>query len=143
MLARDRRVQVPDIGKLDTNDVTPIRLDRYLRDGDGSVYWWMTTLLPGFRQFRFPAKLFTLYGVGPRRPGRHGLGSLPARQGARDARPGRVCWRSRSACSHWPCLGASRSSRHSGRNGWPPRSARSMPGPATARAGPQPGPWRR
>ena len=64
MLAATAGVQVPDIGKLDTNDVTPIRLDRYLRDGDGGVYWWMTTLLPGFRQFRFPAKLLTFSTFG-------------------------------------------------------------------------------
>ena len=35
-----------------------------MRDGDGSVYWFMTTLLPGFRQFRFPAKLFTFTSLG-------------------------------------------------------------------------------
>jgi hypothetical protein len=53
-----------DIGPLDAHDSTPIRLDGYLRDGDGSVYWWLTTLLPGFRQFRFPAKLFTFSAFG-------------------------------------------------------------------------------
>ena len=31
----------------------------YLRDSDGSFYWWLSTVLPGFRQFRYPAKLFT------------------------------------------------------------------------------------
>ena len=30
-----------------------------MRDGDGSIYWLVSTFLPGFRQFRFPAKLFT------------------------------------------------------------------------------------
>ena len=34
----------------------------------------MTTLLPGFRQFRFPAKLLTFSDVRARRPGRHGVG---------------------------------------------------------------------
>jgi hypothetical protein len=58
-LAQTKHLQVPDIGPLDTNDVTPIRLDGYLRDGDGGFYWWLSTVLPGFRQFRFPAKLFT------------------------------------------------------------------------------------
>jgi hypothetical protein len=48
-----------DLGPIDS-DMAPIRLDGYLRDGDGGFYWWLTTLLPGFRQFRFPAKLFTL-----------------------------------------------------------------------------------
>jgi hypothetical protein len=53
-----------DIGPLDPADVTPIRLDRYLRDGDGSIYWGLATILPGFRQFRFPAKLFTFTSLG-------------------------------------------------------------------------------
>ncbi len=47
------------IGPLDPVDAAPIRLDGYLRDGDGSIYWWLATVLPGFRQFRYPAKLFT------------------------------------------------------------------------------------
>ena len=53
------QAQIQELGPLDKEDSTPIRLDRFLRDGDGSIYWWMTTLLPGFRQFRYPAKLFT------------------------------------------------------------------------------------
>lgn len=64
MLGATTDLPIPDVGKLDTNDVTPIRLDRYLRDGDGGVYWWMTTLLPMFRQFRFPAKLLTFSTFG-------------------------------------------------------------------------------
>jgi hypothetical protein len=50
-------------GPLDRGDI-PIRLDGFPRDGDGSVYWWMTMVLPGFRQFRFPAKLFTFTALG-------------------------------------------------------------------------------
>ncbi len=53
-----------DLGPIDPIDATPIRLDGYLRDGDGSFYWWLTTLLPGFRQFRFPGKLFTFTALG-------------------------------------------------------------------------------
>ena len=53
-----------DIGSLDPIQTPAIRLDRHLRDGDGSVYWWLTTVLPGFRQFRFPAKLFTFTTLG-------------------------------------------------------------------------------
>jgi Bacterial membrane protein YfhO len=53
-----------DLGPIDSTDVTPIRLDGYLRDGDGSVYWFLTNVLPGFRQFRFPAKLFTFTTLG-------------------------------------------------------------------------------
>jgi hypothetical protein len=50
---------LPDLGPIDAVDTTPIRSDGYLRDGDGGFYWWLSTVLPGFRQFRFPAKLFT------------------------------------------------------------------------------------
>jgi hypothetical protein len=53
-----------DLGPLDANDITPIRQDGYLRDGDGGIYWWMTSVLPGFRQFRFPIKLFTFTALG-------------------------------------------------------------------------------
>src|SRR6516225_1399775 len=45
-------------------DATPIRMDGYLRDGDGGFYWWLTTILPGFRQFRFPGKLLTFTALG-------------------------------------------------------------------------------
>jgi hypothetical protein len=48
-----------DLGPLDKFATSPIREDGYLRDGDGSVYWLLAAFLPGFRQFRFPAKLFT------------------------------------------------------------------------------------
>jgi hypothetical protein len=50
---------VQEIGPLDADDATAIRIDRFMRDGDGSIYWLVSTILPGFRQFRFPAKLFT------------------------------------------------------------------------------------
>jgi hypothetical protein len=45
------------LGPLDPPDVVLIRADGRLRDGDGGFYWWMTQVLPGFRQFRFPSKL--------------------------------------------------------------------------------------
>ncbi len=48
-----------DLGPVDAPDTSPIRQDKFLRDGDGSIYWWLSTFLPGFRQFRFPGKLFT------------------------------------------------------------------------------------
>ena len=53
-----------DLGPVDRADATPIREDGHLRDGDGSFYWLVTTILPGFRQFRYPAKLFTLTALG-------------------------------------------------------------------------------
>ncbi len=55
---------IPDLGPTDPADTTPIRMDGYLRDGDGGLYWWLATALPGFRQFRFPAKLFTFTALG-------------------------------------------------------------------------------
>ncbi len=58
------RPLVERLGPLDPEDATPIRQDGFLRDGDGSIYWLMATVLPGFRQFRFPAKLFTLTSLG-------------------------------------------------------------------------------
>jgi hypothetical protein len=53
-----------DLGPIDPVDATPVRQDGYLRDGDGGFYWWLSTFLPGFRQFRFPAKLFTFTALG-------------------------------------------------------------------------------
>jgi hypothetical protein len=64
LLAQTTSIKVPDIGPLDTQRSTTIRLDRYLRGGDGGLYWWMATALPGFRQFRNPAKLFTFVAFG-------------------------------------------------------------------------------
>ncbi len=48
------------IGPHDTFDSNAVRLDGYLRDGDGSPYSVMAMILPGFQQFRFPSKLLTL-----------------------------------------------------------------------------------
>ena len=81
LLARTTSIKVPDIGPLDAQDSTPIRLDRYLRDGDGGLYWWMTTMLPGFRQFRFPAKLFTFVAFGIAALAGMGWDSLQERRG--------------------------------------------------------------
>ena len=53
-----------ELGPLDPEDAAAIRQDGYLRDGDGSIYWLMATFLPGFRQFRYPAKLFTFTSLG-------------------------------------------------------------------------------
>ena len=45
------------LGPHDPPDTVTIRRDGQLRDGDGSVYWALATMLPGFRWFRFPSKL--------------------------------------------------------------------------------------
>jgi Bacterial membrane protein YfhO len=58
--ARFSKTAEAQIGAHDTDETTPIRADKYLRDGDGSFYWALATVLPGFRQFRFPSKLLTL-----------------------------------------------------------------------------------
>ncbi len=49
----------------DPTEGVGIRLDGALRDGDGSFYWLLSILLPGFRQFRYPSKLltFTVLGI--------------------------------------------------------------------------------
>jgi len=49
-----------ELGPVDAPRDSPIRQDGFLKDGDGSIYWWLANFLPGFRQFRFPGKLFTL-----------------------------------------------------------------------------------
>ncbi len=48
-----------ELGPVDAPSELPIRQDGFLKDGDGSIYWWLATFLPGFRQFRYPGKLFT------------------------------------------------------------------------------------
>ena len=58
------RPLIGQLGPLDTDMDTPIREDDFLRDGDGGIYWLLSMLLPGFRQFRYPAKLFTLTAMG-------------------------------------------------------------------------------
>jgi hypothetical protein len=52
------------VGASDPREAPAIRLDGKLRDGDGSIYWLMSTVLPGFRSFRYPAKLFTFTTLG-------------------------------------------------------------------------------
>ena len=48
------------LGPPDPNDTNAIRTDGKLRDGDGSFYWILTVVLPGFQTFRYPSKLLTL-----------------------------------------------------------------------------------
>jgi hypothetical protein len=76
------------IGGHDPPDTTTIRLDGFLRDGDGSIYWLMATLLPGFRQFRFPSKLLTFTTLGLAALAALGWDRLTAGPG----RNRRVCW---------------------------------------------------
>ncbi len=58
-VARNFADAVPWIGPHDRPIEAAIRFDGKLRDGDGSIYWLMTAVLPGFREFRYPSKLLT------------------------------------------------------------------------------------
>jgi hypothetical protein len=46
------------LGPLEPTSSWQVRTDGFLRDGDGGVYWLLVSLLPGFRSFRYPPKLF-------------------------------------------------------------------------------------
>ncbi len=59
MVARQFEVLVPIIGPHDAFETNAVRLDGWLRDGDGSPYCLMAALLPGFQAFRFPSKLLS------------------------------------------------------------------------------------
>ena len=48
------------VGPHDPPETNAIRLDGRLRDGDGGIYSVVTSLIPGFGQFRYPSKLLTL-----------------------------------------------------------------------------------
>ena len=61
---RPTRDLVQAVGPLDPVHTTPVRIDRFLRDGDGGIYWWLATALPGFQQVRYPAKLYTFTAMG-------------------------------------------------------------------------------
>lgn len=82
------------LGPHDPRDTTNIRLDGFLRDGDGSFYWFLANALPGFRQFRYPSKLLTftalalasLAGIGWDRVVR-GSASASASESGRGRRP--------------------------------------------------------
>jgi hypothetical protein len=40
-----------------------VRGDGHLRDGDGGVYWFLASALPGFRSFRYPPKLLVFWAL--------------------------------------------------------------------------------
>ena len=48
------------LGSHDPTETPPVRLDGHLRDGDGSPYWILSSLIPGFGSFRYPSKLLGL-----------------------------------------------------------------------------------
>ena len=55
---------LPDLGPIDPIITPVIRSDGHLHDGDGGFYWWLATVIPGFRYFRYPSKLFTFTAIG-------------------------------------------------------------------------------
>jgi hypothetical protein len=52
------------LGPHDLVHADQVRIDGYLRDGDGGPYWFLGAWLPGFDAFRFPSKLLTLTCLG-------------------------------------------------------------------------------
>jgi hypothetical protein len=63
-----------------------LRQDYFLRDGDGSVYWFLAVFLPGFRQFRFASKLLTFTTLALTALAGYGWDRVAARPDRRTAR---------------------------------------------------------
>ncbi|MBV8608083.1 MAG: hypothetical protein JO034_11580, partial [Singulisphaera sp.] len=74
------------LGPHDPRDVGAIRIDGQLRDGDGGIYWVLATLVPGFRQFRFPSKLLTFTALAVSALGGLGWDRLASGSSRRPAR---------------------------------------------------------
>jgi hypothetical protein len=54
---------VPILGPHDSPATNSVRLDGYLRDGDGSPYCLMSAIFPGLHTFRYPSKLLVFTAV--------------------------------------------------------------------------------
>ena len=52
------------LGALEAPEPDLPRADARLRDGDGGAYWFLATVAPGFRSFRYPGKLFVPAALG-------------------------------------------------------------------------------
>ncbi len=52
------------LGVLEVPEPELPRADGRLRDGDGGLYWFLASSLPGFRSFRYPGKLFVPAALG-------------------------------------------------------------------------------
>ena len=52
------------LGVLEVPEPELPRADGRLRDGDGGLYWFLASSLPGFRSFRYPGKLFIPAALG-------------------------------------------------------------------------------
>jgi len=77
---------VPIIGPHDPTNTNSVRLDGWLRDGDGSPYCLLAALLPGFHTFRFPSKLLTFTTLALAGLGGLGWDAVIAGRGRRVAR---------------------------------------------------------
>lgn len=82
-LARKSPAMAALIGPRDPSPTNAIRLDGFLRDGDGSPYHLLSVFLPGFGQFRYPSKLLTLTALALALLAGHGWDRIEA--GARRA----------------------------------------------------------
>jgi hypothetical protein len=51
------------LGPLEPPFTWQLRTDGSLRDGDGGAYWFLASVLPGFRSFRYPPKLFVFWAL--------------------------------------------------------------------------------
>ena len=51
------------LGPVEPAFSTQLRSDGLLRDGDGGVYWFLASALPGFRSFRYPPKLLVFWAL--------------------------------------------------------------------------------
>ena len=51
------------LGPLEPAFSWKVRTDGHLRDGDGGVYWFLASALPGFRSFRYPPKLLVFWAL--------------------------------------------------------------------------------
>ncbi len=74
------------LGPHDPHNVGAIRIDGQLRDGDGGIYWVLATLVPGFRQFRYPSKLLTFTALAVSALGGLGWDRLASGSSRRPAR---------------------------------------------------------
>ena len=123
-----------DLGPLDPLNTPPIRLDRALRDGDGGLYWWLAVVLPGFRQFRFPAKLFTFTALGMAALAGIGWDSLRAAAPAVSPSCSPSSWSQPGRAGRGLDRAAGHPRRLSTARHRPPCSARSMPMGASGRS---------
>jgi hypothetical protein len=51
------------LGPLEPPFSWQVRNDGHLRDGDGGVYWFLASALPGFRAFRYPPKFLVFWAL--------------------------------------------------------------------------------